>query len=71
VSSSGLFEVLSAVFDKAEIEIFKKGYDEAKKKKTDKERLDAFKGVVKKFAEGAAKAAGTGVVAVLRAHIGI
>lgn len=30
----------------------------------------AFKGVAIKFAEGAAKAAGTGVVAVLKAHIG-
>ena len=71
VSSAGLFDVLSAVFDKKEIETFKKGYDDAKKKKTDKERLEAFKGVAKKFAEGAAKAAGNGVVTVLRAHIGI
>ncbi len=71
VSSAGLFDVLSAVFDKVEIEAFKKGYDDAKKKKTDRERLEAFKGVAKKFAEGAAKAAGNGVVTVLRAHIGI
>ena len=71
VSSDGLFDVLSAVFDRGEIEAFKKGYDDAKKKKTDKERLAAFTGVAKKFAEGAAKAAGTGVVTVLRAHIGI
>ncbi|MBF4990808.1 hypothetical protein [Methylophilus sp. QUAN] len=71
VSAAGLFEVLSAVFDPAEIEVFKKGYDEAKKKKTDKERLETFKGVAKKFAEGAAKTAGEGVVKVLRAHIGL
>ena len=30
----------------------------------------AFKGVAKKFAEGAAKAAGIGVVTVLKAHLG-
>ena len=71
VSSSGLFDVLSDVFDKAEIEIFKKGYDEAKKKATDKERINAFKTVAKKFAENAAKAAGIGVVNVLKTHIGI
>lgn len=71
VSSAGLFDVLSAVFDKVEIETFKKGYEDAKKKKNDAERLETFKRVAKKFAEGAAKAAGTGVVGVLRAHTGI
>ncbi|MBX9899845.1 MAG: hypothetical protein K2Y28_03590 [Burkholderiaceae bacterium] len=71
VSAEGLFEVLSTVFDKDEIETFKNGYDNAKKKKTKKEMLVAFKGVVRKFAEGAATAAGSGVVKVLRAHIGI
>lgn len=70
VSSAGLFDVLEAVFDKAEIDAFRQGYDKAKKKKTDKERLEAFKSVAKKFAEGAAKAAGTGVVNVLRSYIG-
>lgn len=71
VNSSGLFEVLSTVFDKEEIEVFKIGYDDSKKKKTDKERLDAFQSVAKKFAEAAAKAAGTSVFAVLRGQVGI
>ncbi len=71
VSSVGLFSVLSAIFDHVEIEAFKKGYEEAKKIKTDKDRLEAFKRVAKKFAEGAAKASGAGVVTVLRTHIGI
>lgn len=71
VSVSGLFQVLESVFDAGEIEKFRKGYDTAKDKKTSEERAAAFKGVAKKFAEGAAKAAGTGVVTVLKAHIGM
>jgi hypothetical protein len=71
VSSAGLFDVLSTVFDEDEIEAFKNGYEEVKKKTTDKERLDAFKSLAKKCAEGAARAAGSGVVTVLRAHLGI
>jgi hypothetical protein len=70
VSVAGLFQVLDSVFDADEIEKFKKGYEAAKKKKTSKERVAAFKGVAKKFAEGAAKAAGSGVVKVLKAHLG-
>ena len=71
VSSSGLFQVLESVFDKDELEKFKTGYETAKKKKTAEARTKAFKGVAKKFAEGAAKAAGGGVVTVLKAHMGI
>jgi hypothetical protein len=71
VSSEGLFDVLEAVFDKDEIKKFKNGYDDAKEKKTHKQRQEAFKGFAKKFAEGAAKVAGAGVAAVLKAHIGI
>jgi hypothetical protein len=71
VSVSGLFQVLESVFDSSEIEEFKAGYERAKKKKTTEERVAAFKSAAKKFAEGAAKAAGAGVVSVLRAHIGI
>lgn len=71
VSVSGLFEVLESVFDATEIGKFKAGYDAAKSKKTSEERVAAFKGVAKKFAEGAAKAAGAGVVTVLKAHIGM
>tara|TARA_R110001592_G_scaffold285804_1_gene554364 strand:+ start:469 stop:1095 length:627 start_codon:yes stop_codon:yes gene_type:complete len=70
VSVAGLFQVLESVFDVGEIEKFKKGYDAAKKKKTSAEMVAAFKGVAKKFAEGAAKAAGIGVVTVLKAHLG-
>lgn len=71
VSVTGLFQVLDSVFDAAEIARFRKGYDDAKKNKTSEERVAAFKGVAKKFAEGAAKAAGGGVAKVLKAHIGI
>ena len=70
VSSTGLFQVLDAVFDQKELEKFKSGYEMAKKKKTAEARTKAFKSVAVKFAEGAAKAAGTGVVKVLKAHIG-
>ena len=71
VSSSGLFQVLDSVFDKKELETFKAGYEAAKNKKTAEARTKAFKGVAKKFAEGAAKAAGAGVVTVLKAHMGV
>lgn len=71
VSALGLFQVLESVFDKEELDKFKTGYEAAKKKKTTEARIKAFKGVAKKFAEGAAKAAGQGVVSVLKAHIGV
>jgi len=71
VSSSGLFQVLESVFDGKELETFKAGYEAAKKKKTTEARTKAFTGVAKKFAEGAAKAAGAGVATVLKAHIGV
>lgn len=70
VSAAGLFQVLEAVFDKTELEKLKDGYESAKNKKTAEERMKAFKGVAMKFAEGAAKAAGVGVVAVLKARLG-
>lgn len=70
VSAAGLFQVLETVFDTLELEKFKNGYEAARKKKTAEERVKAFKGVALKFAEGAAKAAGVGVVAVLKAHLG-
>ncbi len=70
VSSAGLFQVLETIFDKAELYKFKEGYENAKKKKTAEERVKAFKSVALKFSEGAAKAAGVGVVAVLKAHLG-
>jgi hypothetical protein len=70
VSSTGLFQVLEAVFDKNELKKFKEGYEGAKKKKTAEDRVKAFKSVALKFAEGAAKAAGGGVVTVLKAYLG-
>ncbi|MCA3175829.1 MAG: hypothetical protein ING36_09870 [Burkholderiales bacterium] len=71
VSSAGLFQVLETVFDKGELRKFEEGYASAKKKKTAEGRVDAFKSVARKFAEGAAKAAGGGVVTVLKAHLGV
>lgn len=70
VSVSGLFEVLDSVFDSHELEKFKKDYEIAKSRKTAEERIAAFKKVARKFAEGAAKSAGGGVVSVLKAHMG-
>jgi hypothetical protein len=70
VSSTGLFQVLETVFDNDELNKFKEGYEGAKKKKTAEDRVKAFKSVALKFAEGAAKAAGDGVVKVLKAHLG-
>lgn len=71
VSASGLFQVLQTVFNKAEIDKFMAGYEQAKSKKNTEEKKKFFKGVAMKFAEGAATAAGGGVYAVLKAHIGI
>jgi hypothetical protein len=70
VSSAGLFQVLETVFDKGELKKFKEGYESAKKKKNAEDRMNAFKSIALKFAEGAAKAAGSGVVTVLKAHLG-
>lgn len=71
VSVAGLFHVLESVFDAKELAKFKEGYEAAKKKATSAERVAAFKSVARKFAEGAAKAAGVGVVTVLKAHLGV
>jgi|SRR5579862_6692346 len=71
VSSSGLFQVLETIFDKKEIAQFKVDFDNAKKKKSAEDRAKAFKAIARRFAEGAAKAAGGGVVNVLKAHLGI
>lgn len=70
VSSDGLFQVLETVFDREELERFKEGYKKAKEKSKAEDRARAFKSVALKFAEGAAKAAGSGVVTVFRAHLG-
>lgn len=70
VSASALFEMLEKVFDKKSLEAFKEGYIAAKKQKNAEARRDAFKRVALNFAEGAAKVAGGGVVAILKAHLG-
>jgi hypothetical protein len=71
VSSSGLFQVLRAVFDKAEIENFMEGYEQAKKKSDSKERKQLFQETATRFAANAATIAGEGVVAILKTHIGM
>lgn len=71
VDADGLFQVLESCFNKEALEGFKEGYEAAKNKKNQYEMKKAFGSVAKKFAEGAAKAAGVGVVAVLKAHMAI
>lgn len=71
VSASALFQVLRAMFDKAEIDTFVAAYEQAKKKSNADERKKSFKMAAKKFAEGAAKVAGGTVVAALKAQIGL
>lgn len=69
VSVSGLFEVLESIFDKTELGKFKTGYDKEKQKKNNAKLQENFKKLAMSFAQGAAKVAGGGVVAVLKAHI--
>jgi len=71
VSTAGLFQVLNSIFDKPELDKFKAGYEKIKDETDAEARTKAFKDIVKKFAEGAAKAAGGGVVTVLKAHFGL
>ena len=71
VSSSGLFAVLDTLFDKKQLSEFKNGYDGAKKNKDAAQRVRLFKLLARKFAEGAAEAAGGGVVAIVKAHLGL
>lgn len=70
VSSTGLFAVLEALFDQKQIQAFKKGYEDAKRTKDAAQRVQLFKSLARKFADGAAEAAGGGVVAVVKAHLG-
>jgi hypothetical protein len=71
VSSVGLFAVLEKLFDLTQIQAFKKGYEDAKHTKDVAQRAQLFKVLVRKFADGAAEAAGGGVVAVVKAHLGL
>ncbi len=71
VSANGLFQVLATVFDKAELDSFATHYEQARKKANAEERKKLFKGATQKFAEAAAKKAGAGVAAVLKAQLGL
>ena len=69
VSSAGMFVVLESLFGAKEIEKFKSGYEKAKAINDVEQRKKLFKGIALKFAEGAAKVAGAGVVAVVKSHL--
>ncbi|NIM40235.1 MAG: hypothetical protein GTN84_03285 [Hydrogenophaga sp.] len=71
VSAHGLFAVLETLFDKQQLAAFMKGYEEARKTQSAAERVKRFKALARQFVEGAAKAAGGGVVAVVKAHVGL
>lgn len=69
ISSEGMFQVLETLFKDADIASFKAGYEKAKKLADGVERSKFFKGIAVKFAQGAAKMAGGGVVAAVKAHL--
>jgi hypothetical protein len=71
VSAAGLFSVLETLFDKRQLQAFKNGYEGAKHTKDAATRVRLFKSLTRKFAEGAAEAAGAGVLVVVKAHLGI
>ena len=70
VSATGLFAVLETLFDKKQLQAFQKGYESAKKVQTTAERVSLFRALARQFAEGAAAAAGGGVIAIVKAHLG-
>lgn len=71
VSAIGLFSVLGSFFDKAALDQFQAGYEAAKSKSDIKAVRTAFQKVTSKFAEGAAKSAGTAVLSIFRGHVGL
>ena len=71
VSFTGLIKVLESFFDKEQIDTFKADFEIAKKKKNAEERVRAFKEISKKFAEGAASAAGNAVKTVFKSQCGL
>jgi len=71
VSAQGLFHVLESVFDKEKLSKFREGYEKLQDEENHQKRITTFKSLAKKFAEGAAKSAGSGVVKILKAHIGL
>ncbi len=71
VSATGLFQVLESFFDAKQIVAFKAGYAQAKKEADADKRKAFFKDAARKFAEGAAKAAGGAVLAFAKAQLGL
>jgi len=71
VPADGLFAVLDTIFSKKELGKFRTEYSSAKKLKTAEQRRKAFKQAASSFAQGAAKQAGAGVVAALKAQLGM
>jgi hypothetical protein len=71
VPAAGLFALLETLFDKKQLQAFHKGYEAAKKSQRAAERVKLFKSLAREFAEGAAAAAGGGVVAIVKAHLGV
>ena len=69
VSSAGMFVVLESLFGTKDLAAFKSGYEQAKTIEDGEQRRKMFKGIALKFAEGAAKVAGAGVVAIVKAHL--
>jgi hypothetical protein len=69
VSSTGMFAVLESLFGSKDLDAFKSGYEKAKAIEDGEQRRKMFKGIALKFAEGAAKFAGTGVVSIVKAHL--
>lgn len=70
VTSDGLFDALTGVFDKHELQKFSADYERLKKEISAIKRKQLFANITKKFVEGAARAAGSGVMAVLKTHVG-
>jgi hypothetical protein len=69
VSSEGMFHVLDSLFGAKDIEAFKLGYEKAKSIEDSDQRKKMFKSIALRFVEGSAKAAGAGVVAVVKSHL--
>jgi len=70
IPAEGLFTALGSLFSQEEIEIFRAGYQKLLHQANATRRSELFNSIAKKFAEGAAKAAGGGVVIALKAHMG-
>lgn len=71
MSAEGLFTVLGTLFDEAQLKAFADGYKKLKDVEDRQKRNKQFKTLAVKFVEGAAKAAGGGVMTVLKIHLGI